>query len=97
MAETDGVEEIEQAGEIVERVAAIDIAKASGMVCVRTPHEDKPGLREDHGPASQLCDATDALEEALVNALRLGGLRVERDSDTRDWKVVAVVGPSPLG
>ena len=24
---------------------AIDIAKASGMVCVRTPHEDKPGKR----------------------------------------------------
>ena len=45
MAETDGVEEIEQAQEIVERVAAIDIAKASGMVCVRTPHEDKPGKR----------------------------------------------------
>jgi transposase len=45
MAETDGVEEIEHAQEIVERVAAIDIAKASGMVCVRTPHEDKPGKR----------------------------------------------------
>jgi hypothetical protein len=42
MAETDGVEEIERAQEIVERVAAIDIAKAFGMVCVRTPHEDKP-------------------------------------------------------
>lgn len=42
----DGVEEeIEQAAEMVERVAAIDIAKASGMVCVRLPHEDKPGKR----------------------------------------------------
>ena len=34
-----------QGTELVERVAAIDIAKASGMVCVRTPHEDKPGKR----------------------------------------------------
>lgn len=42
---SDGVEEIEQAAELVERVAAIDIAKASGMVCIRLPHEDKPGKR----------------------------------------------------
>lgn len=48
MADTDdsgGIEEIEQAEELVARVAAIDIAKASGMVCVRVPHEDKPGKR----------------------------------------------------
>jgi hypothetical protein len=48
MADTDdsgGIEETEQAEELVARVAAIDIAKASGMVCVRVPHEDKPGKR----------------------------------------------------
>jgi hypothetical protein len=45
MAEAEDVEVIEQAVELVERVAAIDIAKASGMVCVRVPHEDKPGFR----------------------------------------------------
>ena len=28
---------------IVERVAAIDVAKASGMVCLRIPHETIPG------------------------------------------------------
>ena len=28
-----------------ERVAAIDVAKASGMVCTRVPHEDRPGAR----------------------------------------------------
>lgn len=39
------VEEIEQAEELVARVAAIDIAKASGMVCVRLPHEETPGKR----------------------------------------------------
>jgi transposase len=31
--------------ELVERVAAIDIAKASGMVCVRLPHPTIPGRR----------------------------------------------------
>ncbi|MEU6019125.1 IS110 family transposase [Streptomyces sp. NPDC047515] len=43
--DSGGTEEIEQAEELVARVAAIDIAKASGMVCVRVPHEDKPGKR----------------------------------------------------
>jgi hypothetical protein len=30
---------------IVERVAAIDVAKASGMVCVRVPRTSRPGRR----------------------------------------------------
>jgi transposase len=39
--------EIEDGGHerILERVAAIDVAKASGMVCVRVPHESGPGRR----------------------------------------------------
>ena len=28
-----------------ERVAAIDVAKDSGMVCTRTPHPSRPGAR----------------------------------------------------
>jgi hypothetical protein len=35
-------EEYEQ---VVVRVAAIDVAKASGMVCVRVPHESGQGRR----------------------------------------------------
>ena len=40
-------QEIEDEGHerIVERVAAIDVAKASGMVCVRVPHASRPGRR----------------------------------------------------
>ena len=39
--------EIEDEGHerVLERVAAIDVAKASGMVCVRVPHEPEPGRR----------------------------------------------------
>ena len=29
-----------------ERVAAIDVAKDSGMVCTRTPHPSRPGARQ---------------------------------------------------
>ena len=28
-----------------ERVAAVDVAKDSGMVCTRTPHPSRPGAR----------------------------------------------------
>ena len=36
---------VEEHESIVERVAAVDVAKASGMVCLRTPHEMIPGRR----------------------------------------------------
>ena len=36
---------VEEHEPIVERVAAIDVAKASGMVCLRIPHETIPGRR----------------------------------------------------
>ena len=42
----EGVQvEVEDVEEIVARVAAIDVAKASGMVCTRVPHESKTGRR----------------------------------------------------
>ncbi len=38
------MEEItEEPGALVERVAALDIGKASLTACIRVPHEDKPG------------------------------------------------------
>jgi transposase len=40
------MEEItEEPGALTERVAALDIGKASLTVCIRVPHEDKPGAR----------------------------------------------------
>ncbi len=37
--------EVDEDEQIVERVAAVDVAKASGMVCTRVPHESVPGKR----------------------------------------------------
>jgi len=37
--------EVEDHEQIVERVAAVDVAKASGMVCTRMPHATKAGRR----------------------------------------------------
>ena len=31
---------------VYERVAAVDVAKDSGMVCARTPHPSRPGGRQ---------------------------------------------------
>ncbi len=35
----------EEHEQILERVAAVDVAKASGMVCTRVPHPDQPARR----------------------------------------------------
>ena len=35
----------EEPAALVERVAALDIGKATLTVCVRVPHDDKPGAR----------------------------------------------------
>ena len=36
----------EETAELVARVAALDIGKAELTACVRVPHEDKPGRRQ---------------------------------------------------
>jgi transposase len=45
VAQDGGIAEVEAPEELVARVAAIDVAKASGMVCTRVPHPAKPGQR----------------------------------------------------
>ena len=35
------MEQVDESGELVERVAALDIGKANVMACVRVPHEDR--------------------------------------------------------
>jgi transposase len=37
--------QVDEHEQIVPRVAAVDVAKASGMVCLRTPYETVPGRR----------------------------------------------------
>jgi transposase len=38
----------EEHEQVWERVAAIDVAKGSGVVCTRVPDEDRPGRRRTH-------------------------------------------------
>ncbi len=37
--------EDEEHEQVLGRVAAVDVAKASGMVCIRVPHPSRPGKR----------------------------------------------------
>jgi transposase len=44
MREPQEIED-EEYEQVVERVAAVDVARASGMVCTRVPHPSRPGRR----------------------------------------------------
>jgi transposase len=52
-----------------ERVAAIDVAKDTGMVCTRTPHPSRPGARR----------ATVWTVKARMNAIRALGRQLHKD------------------
>ncbi|WP_331718646.1 transposase [Streptomyces sp. NBC_00289] len=86
MADTDdgGVEEIEQAEELVARVVAIDIAKASGMVCVRVPHEDKPGKRVQR--VSNTVATRGAILDLADHLICQGVTRVVMEATSTYWK-----------
>jgi transposase len=44
MLEPQEIED-EEYEQVLERAAAIDVTKASGMVCARVPHPSRPGKR----------------------------------------------------
>ena len=59
----------EQHEQVHERVAAIDMAKDSGMVCTRTPHPSRPGARR----------STVWTVKARMNAVRALGRQLHKD------------------
>jgi transposase len=76
--------EVDEDEQIVERVAAVDVAKASGMVCTRVPHESVPGKRVTK--VWQGRSTTRALVE-LADHLRCQGIqRVVLESTSDYWR-----------
>ncbi len=70
---------------IFERVAAIDVAKASGMVCARLPHPSRPGARQ---ATVWLVAARMGAVQAL--ATQLAGLGIEKvtlESTSDYWRI----------
>ena len=76
--------EVDEREEIVERVAAIDVAKASGMVCTRVPHATKGGKRTT--TVWQVASTTTAILELADHLVCEGIERVVVESTSDYWR-----------
>ena len=82
---TEPVEvDAEEHEEIVERVAAIDVAKASGEVCTRVPHPSIPGRRLTRVWSVEA--TTDAIVELAGRLVKEGIERVVLESTSDYWR-----------
>jgi len=80
----------EQHERVYERVAAVDVAKDSGMVCTRMPHPSRPGARQS---AVWTVKARMAAIGALGRQLKRDGIQmvtlestpVIRGANARNW------------
>jgi len=78
-------EQVEEPVELVARVAAIDVAKDSGMVCTRVPHPSKAGRRvQKVWSVPARFAAVSELAEQLVE---LGIERVVLESTSDYWRI----------
>lgn len=76
--------EVDEEHEIVERVAAIDVAKATGMVCTRVPHTRVPGRRVTK--VFEVRSTTGALSELAEHLVAEGIQRVVLESTSDYWR-----------
>src|SRR5262252_7246991 len=81
MREPQEIED-EEHEEVVERVAAVDVAKASGMVCTRVPHPSGPGRRRTR---VQEVDATTNAIIELGGQLAAEGIEKVTIESTSDY------------
>jgi hypothetical protein len=63
----------EQHERVYDRVAAVDVAKDSGMVCTRTPHPSRPGARQS---TVWTVKARMTVIRALGRQLKAGGIEM---------------------
>jgi hypothetical protein len=76
--------EVEDHEQIVGRVAAIDVAKASGMVCTRVPHATQAGKR-----STRVWQVGSTTNQILELAEQLAGEGIERvvvESTSDYWR-----------
>jgi transposase len=71
--------------QILERVAAIDVAKASGKVCTRVPHQSRPGEAADPG-LGRGCHQTRSWSSASIWPVS-GSRRVTLESTSDYWRI----------
>jgi transposase len=76
--------EVDDHEQILERVAAIDVAKASGMVCTRVPHATRAGKR-----VTKVWQVASTTNQVLELAEQLAGEGIERvvvESTSDYWR-----------
>jgi transposase len=71
--------------QILERVAAVDVAKASGMVCTRVPHEGRPGKRRTR--VWQVDATTNAVLELADHLVAERIEKVTLESTSDYWRI----------
>ena len=70
---------------VYERVAAVDVAKDTGMVCARTPHRSRPGARQS---TVWTVKARMASIRALGRQLKADGIEMVTLESTSDyWRI----------
>jgi len=75
----------EQHERVYERVAAVDVAKNSGMVCIRMPHPSRPGARQS---AVWTVKARMAAIGAVGRQLKADGIQIVTLESTSDyWRI----------
>ena len=70
---------------VLEKVAAVDVAKASGMVCTRLPHPSRPGARQ-----STVWEVRATVSAVGALAQQLAGLGIEKvtvESTSDYWRI----------
>jgi transposase len=68
-----------------DRVAAVDVAKDSGMVCTRVPHPSRPGARRS---TVWMVKARRNAIGALGRQLKAGGIEIVTLESTSDyWRI----------
>ncbi len=84
MREAQEIED-EEHEQILERVCAIDVAKASGKVCTRVPHPSRPGARR-----TRVWDVDATTNAVLELGEHLAGEGIEKvtlESTSDYWRI----------
>ncbi len=76
--------DVDESQQIVERVAAIDVAKATGMVCTRVPHDSIAGRRVTK--VWEVKATTNALAELADHLVAQGIERTILESTSDYWR-----------
>jgi transposase len=77
--------EDEEHEQILERAAAVDVAKASGMVCTRVPHGSRPGKRRTR--VWPVDATTGAILELADHLVAEGIEKVTLESTSDYWRI----------